>query len=139
MRHPSHDAQTLLPLVYNSQPQAKYFPVWPPHSVSKYIVFRLRYSLYLKVQFFFRSLTLRRHLQSQMSIIKILFLWNMMTVLEKSSGWLTDRGVEKWKHCFSLPMHFLMSTKLVLCLLPATVFQEWEWYYTACSFDLHLV
>lgn len=80
MRHPSHDAQTLLPLVYKSQPQAKYFPVWPPHSVSKYIVFRLRYSLYLKVQFFFRSLTLRKHLQSQMSIIKILFLWNMMTV-----------------------------------------------------------
>lgn len=87
MRHPSHDAQTLLPLVYNSQPQAKYFPVWPPHSVSKYIVFRLRYSLYLKVQFFFRSLTLRKHLQSQMSIVKILFLWNMMTVLE--SSWIT--------------------------------------------------
>lgn len=100
MRHPSHDAQTLLPLVYNSQPQAKYFPVWPPHSVSKYIVFHLRYSLYLKVQF-------RRHLQSQMSIIKILFLRNMMTVLEKSSGY--DSQKEEWKN-ENIAFHYLCTS-----------------------------
>lgn len=104
MRHPSHDAQTLLPLVYKSQPQAKYFPVWPPHSVSKYIVFRLRYSLYLKVQFFFRSLTLRKHLQSQMSIIKIL---NMMNVLEKSSGY--DSQTEEWKN-ENIAFHYLCTS-----------------------------
>lgn len=104
MRHPSHDAQTLLPLVYRSQPQAKYFPVWPPHSVSKYIVFRLRYSLYLKVQFFFRSLTLRKHLQSQMSIIKIL---NMMNVLEKSSGY--DSQTEEWKN-ENIAFHYLCTS-----------------------------
>ena len=139
MRHPSHDAQTLLPLVYNSQPQAKYFPVWPPHSVSKYIVFRLRYSLISKFSSF-PFLNSQKafaisdvHNQDIISMKHDDCSWKIVWL------WLTDRGVEKWKHCFSLPMHFLMSTKLVLCLLPATVFQAWEWYYTACSFDLHLL
>ena len=45
-----HGARTLLRSVRTPWPRAKYFPVWPSHSVNKYIVLLLCTGLWIKVK-----------------------------------------------------------------------------------------